>query len=151
MLKMKLDPRSIKNIKNKLNAMPNKMQKKAIRSGIDPEAKKILNDYKSITPVGKEKHKNKYMKRLGKGFLKKSFSVKNSGRGNTVGRKVVTRASGYYLFMSPNETGRKAGSKKGYSWGSIAGKKLYSKYWKARQIKVTNRVQRSLANELSKV
>lgn len=138
---IKFDKKSLNNINKKLKAMPQKLQRKALRGVIDGEAKKIQASFKSITPVGKRFHKNKYLKKAGSGFLKKSFSVKNSGRGTIVGRKIVTRASGYYLFMSPNETGR-SGKKN----GTVSGAKKYSRFWKARQ----NRVNKNLISVLSK-
>ena len=127
--------------------MPSKLQRTAIRNSIDPEAKKIMNSFKSITPVGKRKHKNKYAKREGTGFLKKSFSVRNSGRGTTVGRKIVNRAIGYYVFMSPNETGRKAGKRT----GAVAGQKKYSRFWTARQRRTTANIKATLAKELKRI
>lgn len=134
-------------ITKKLKTMPAKLQKKAIRSGIDPEAKAIANQFKAVTPVGKRKHKNKYAKRSGSGFLKKSFSVRNSGRGSTVGRRVVTRAIGYYVFMSPNETGHKGGKRN----GAVSGKKRYSTIWKARQRKSLSNITNTLAEELQRL
>jgi len=132
------------NIHNKLKKMPKKLQRDGIRKAIDPEAKSIKSSFKQLTPVGGRKHKNKYRKRKGSGFLKNSFSVRNSGRGTVAGRKVVNRAPGYYVFMSPNSTGRKAGSKvvagRKYSWGAVDGQKKYRRFWKARQRKVTNKV-----------
>ena len=144
---IKLDKRSVRNITKKLKAMPAKLQKKAIRSSIDPEAKKIANQFKAMTPIGKRKHKNKYAKREGSGFLKKSFTVRNSGRGSTVGRRIVTRSIGFHVFMSPNESGRKAGSRGGH----VAGQKKYSTLWKARQRKVIGSITHTLSNELQRL
>lgn len=155
MIEMKLDQSTVKAISKKLKTMPAKMQKKAVRSVINPEAVKLQNQFKSITPVGKRKHKNKYAKRMGAGFLKKSFSVRNSGRGDTVGRKIITRATGYYIHMSPNQTGRKAGTKSGkkgtYRWGAVSGLKKYTRLWEARQRRVTKNLTTALANELKRV
>ena len=147
MMEMKLDKRSVKNITKKLKSMPGKLQKKAIRSSIDPEAKRIAKAFSSITPVGKRTHKNKYRKREGKGFLKKSFSVKNSGRYEVAGRRIFTRAIGYYAFMSPNETGRKSGGNN----GAVKGEKKYSRYWNARQRKTVGNITRTLSNELQRL
>lgn len=144
---MKLDKKSLDTLTKKLKKMPAKLQRKAIRSSIDPEAKAIANQFKAITPVGKRKHKNKYAKREGTGFLKKSFSVRNSGRGTTVGRRVVTRATGYYIFMSPNETGHKGGKRNGL----VQGAKLYSNFWNARQRKSIGSITRTLSKELQGV
>ena len=156
MLKFKLDKRSVNNITKKLKAMPKKLQRQAIRKTIDPEAKKIKNSFKSITPVGKRSHKNKMSGKTGTGFLKKSFSVRNSGRGDTAGRSVVTTKAGYYIFMSPTGTGRKGGygaTKKGGHayWGSVQGSKKYSRLWKSRQLRVMARLTKSLGVELTKV
>ena len=87
----------------------------------------------------------------GQGFLKRSFSVKNTGRGNTVGRGVIVRGLGFYLFMSPNETGRRGGSKRGASWGGVSGARKYSRLWRARQVKTTNNLMRSLSTELTRL
>lgn len=144
---MKLDKNSIKDITKKLKAMPSKLQRKAMRSSIDPEAKKIAQQFKNMTPIGKRIHKNKYAKRRGKGFLKKSFSVRNSGRGSIAGRRVVTRATGYYVFMSPNETGHVA--KRGA--GAVAGQKKYSTYWKSRQRTAVGNITSTLAKELERI
>jgi len=130
MIKLKLDSRSVKAIKDKLKAMPAKLQKKAIRSTIDPEAQKLKNQFKAITPKGKRKHKNKFAKTSGSGFLKRSFSVRNTGKRDTVGRGVLVRGLGFYIFMSPNETGRRSGTKKGASWGGVSGARKYSRLWK---------------------
>jgi len=147
MANLVFDKRSLKKITDKLKAMPNKLQKKALRSSIDPEAKRIMNSFKAITPVGKRRHKNKYAKREGSGFLKKSFSVRNSGRGTLVGRKIVNRAIGYYVFMSPNETGHKSSKRN----GAVAGSKKYSRFWKARQRKVISNITTTLAKELTRI
>ena len=147
MVKLKLDKKSVKNITKKLKKMPGKLQRKAIRSAIDPEAKKIANQFKAITQEGKRRHKNKYAKREGRGFLKKSFSVRNSGRGTVVGRRIVTRAIGYYIFMSPHETGHKGGRDN----GAVAGQKKYSSLWSARQRKVTGNITHTLASELQRL
>jgi len=147
MVKLKLDKRSVNAITKKLKAMPAKLQRKAIRATIDPEAKRLKNQMKAITPKGKRKHKNKYTKVAGSGFLKHSFSVRNTGRGTTAGRGVIVRGLGYYIFMSPNETGRRGG--KGN--GAVSGAKKYSRLWKARQIKVTNNLIKSLSSELTRV
>ena len=152
MIKLKLDKKSVSIIKKKLNGMSGKLQRKAIRSTIDPEAKKLKNTFKAITPVGKRNHKNKYADKKGKGFLRKSFSVRNSGRGEVAGRSIVTTAKGYYIFMSPNETGHRAGNKHGYYyWGKVAGAKKYSRIWKARQLRITARLTQSLGLELTKL
>lgn len=151
MVKLKLDRRSVKAIKDKLKTMPPKLQRKAIRATIDPEAQKLKNQFKAITPKGKRKHKNKYAKVAGSGFLKRSFSVRNTGRGETAGRGLMVRGLGYYIFMSPNETGRTSGSKKGYSWGTVSGAKKYSRLWKARQLKVTKNLMHSLSTELTRL
>lgn len=148
---MKLNKASVKAIEQKLKGMGNKLQRKAIRSAIDPEAKKIMNAFKSITPSGKRRHKNKYAKREGTGFLKKSFSVRNSGRGTVAGRKIINRAIGYYVFMSPNATGRKGGSKGVYRWGSVPGAKKYQRFWDARQRKTVSSVMTSLTTELGRL
>lgn len=141
------DKRSLKNITNKLKAMPAKLQRSALRKAIEPDAKNIMNTFKSITPAGKRRHKNKYAKRAGTGFLKKSFSVRNSGRGSTVGRRIVTRNIGYYIFMSPNATGRKSGD----GYGAVSGAKKYSRFWTARQNKVTSNIKKSLISEIGKL
>lgn len=151
MLQIKLDKKAMQQIKNKLKTMPDKLQKKAIRSGIDPEAKAIANQFKAVTPAGKRKHKNKYAKRSGTGFLKKSFSVRNSGRGSVVGRRIVTRAVGYYVFMSPNETGHKAGGKGTKRNGLVLGQKRYSNIWKSRQRKSLGTITQTLSQELQRL
>ena len=147
MIKMSLDKRSVNAITKKLKAMPQKLQRTAIRKTIDPEAKRIKNTFKSITPKGKRKHKNKFAKREGTGFLKSSFSVRNSGRGNTVGRSIVTTAKGYYIFMSPNEMGHKSTRRN----GAVQGARKYSRFWSARQLKVTKSLTSSLGLELTRL
>lgn len=127
--------------------MPAKLQRKAIRNSIDPDAKKIANEFKAITPIGKRNHKNKYAKKYGRGFLKKSFSVRNSGRGETVGRRIITRATGYYIFMSPNSTGHRAINGAGF----VQGERKYRKVWQAKQRKVAGNITRTLANELQRL
>ncbi len=152
MITLKLDKKSVNNITKKLRAMPAKLQKKAIRSTIDPEAKKLKDAFKSVTPVGQRDHKNKYAKKIGRGFLKRSFSVRNSGRGQTVGRMVVNTAAGYYVFMSPNATGRKAGNKRRvYYWGAVPGANKYQRIWDGRQLRVTARLTQSLGLELNRI
>lgn len=151
MVKMKLDKKSVKAIQNKLKAMPKKMQKKAVRSSIDPEAKKLSNQFKSVSPISKRKHKNKYRKRIGSGFLKKSFSIRNSGRGEIVGRRIVTRAIGYYIHMTSSGTGRRAGSKGKTKWGAVSGSRIYSKIWQGRQHKITSNIFKTLQIELGKI
>ncbi len=147
MVKLKLDKRSVSLITKKLKTMPATLQRKAIRSSIDPEAKKLSNEFKAITPIGKRKHKNKYAKREGSGFLKKSFTVRNSGRGSVTGRRIVTRGIGYYIFMSPNETGHSGGNRN----GSVTGKKKYSTLWNSRQRKITGNITHTLSNELQRL
>jgi len=112
---------------------------------------RIQNTFKSITPIGKRRHKNKYAKKEGAGFLKKSFSVRNSGRGTTAGRKIVNRAIGYYVFMSPNATGRKAGKKGVYRWGAVPGAKKYQRFWDARKRKTTGNIINVLSAELGRL
>lgn len=151
MIKLKLDRRSVSIITKKLKAMPKKLQRKAIRSAIDPQAKALAKAYSAASPISKRKHKNKYRKREGVGFLKKSFSVRNSGRGTIAGRKLITRAVGYYVHMQPSGTGRKAGSKGKYTWGAVPGAKIYDKIWKARQRKINADIIKSLRSEMAKV
>lgn len=151
MVKLDLDKRSVNTITKKLKAMPNKLQRKAIRSAIDPQAKALAAAYAAATPVSKRKHKNKYRKRAGTGFLKKSFSVRNSGRGQVSGRKVITRAVGYYVHMQPAGTGRRAGAKGKYKWGAVTGTKKYDKIWKARQLKINANIIKALQSELGKI
>jgi len=151
MIQMQLDKRSVKKITDKLKKLPQKMQRTAIRKTIDPEAKRIKNQFKSITPKGKRQHKNKYAKKTGSGFLKTSFSVRNSGRGLTAGRKIITTAKGYYIFASPNETGRKAGTKGKHKWGAVSGAGKYSRYWRTEQTKTLNNLNKSLGLELTRL
>lgn len=151
MIKLDLDKKSVKTITSKLKAMSGKLQRKAIRSSIDPEAKKIAAQFKAVSPISKRKHKNKYRKRAGTGFLKSSFSVRNSGKGDTVGRKIITRAVGYHIHMSSAGTGRTAGSKGKHRWGAVTGSKRYDKIWNARQRGTVSRITTTLANELKRL
>jgi len=150
MLKMQLDKKSVKELTRNLKKMSDRVKRKSIRKAIDPQAEYLRKVFISATPAGKRNHKHKLNGKTGKGFLKNSFELRPTRtKSGGVGRAVIVNSDGYYIFMSPNQTGRKGGrgaTKSGGHayWGKVGGAKKYSKIWSSKERKVLSTISKSL-------